>query len=238
MAAPTITSVTTTARTSTTENPIPVSMPATVASGDLLGMLLETHSRNGQTTPTGWTQVFQVAHNTSNRLGFFVKSADGTEGGTTVNVTTSATGGASAACVFRVLTAEWSGTLGDIEATTGVANTSTPNPSSHTHSAGSDDYLVIAAVGAIDDDETASAYPTDFSDNQTTIASGAGTNNGASVSMASRSFTGATLDPDAFTLTGSESIVAATIFISPAAVGGAVTGHGMLLSDVRNRLVI
>lgn len=73
----------------------PVSMPASVASGDLLVVAIAHDGNPTLGTPSGWTKVADDYDPTmtGHRHGLFKKTADGSEGGTTVDFTT--TGGST-----------------------------------------------------------------------------------------------------------------------------------------------
>ena len=103
---------------STTHN---VSMPGTVNSGDLLvsfvGFISPTTSAVNLSTPSGWTAFYyfqmDVGSATGNMpVGCYLKVADGTEGGGTVNFPTSAS---TRGCtqVYRV--EDWYGSLTGVE---------------------------------------------------------------------------------------------------------------------------
>lgn len=72
-----------------------VDMPATVNAGDLLLMGFLCNGGGTISTPAGWTERGNIANGgTVTRSAVFEKTAAGTEGGTTVNVTIGASGNA------------------------------------------------------------------------------------------------------------------------------------------------
>lgn len=116
MAVPTFQSRTGTAFNGTAPTDHNVNMPASVSSGDLLLILFSCASTSvTYTTPSGWSILIAKTTATTGAGIVYAKIADGSEGGTTVNVVTS-----SAACadayVFRF--SNWYGDL-----TTGVQGT-------------------------------------------------------------------------------------------------------------------
>lgn len=95
-----------------------VSMPGTVAAGDLLVTIGVANDISAYgAAPTGWTKVFDQA-GADTRLGVFTKVADGTEGGTTVTFNTG--GGASAFHTYRILAANHRGVVNVSTVATGT----------------------------------------------------------------------------------------------------------------------
>ncbi|MGY4893720.1 MAG: hypothetical protein ACO1N2_03455 [Candidatus Saccharimonadota bacterium] len=220
--APTVTSVTTTntgagfASDSTTHN---VAMPGTTAAGDLLLMFF-SYDSNGTPTVTdpdgagGWTQLSAV--NSANNGAFgsiWAKVATGTDGAT-VNFATSSTQ-SGAAQVYRIAASEWFGSLAGVEVASGTgSSTANPNPPALTPSWGRTENLWIAyAAGGTHTGVT--TYPTDYVNG--THASGNTGANGASVSTATRTINTLTEDPGTFTMASSQTSVAFTVAIRPAA---------------------
>jgi hypothetical protein len=193
-----------------------VNMPATVNSGDLLVIWFACHRNRVLGTPSGWT-VLQDAEDGSGlmRAALYVRDANGTEGGTTVDVSTGA-GEASAAIVYRI--SGWAGSLStDVDSATPnteVSDTTSVNPPSVTAGWGSADNLFIALGAAGDDDASFTGAPTNYTNLQS-IVSGAGTDAGAEVGSAIREYTSSSDDPDAFTLSVSERYVATTLVVEP-----------------------
>lgn len=195
-----------------------VAMPATVAAGDLLVVLFSNDGSATVTNPDAgkWRELFSDPNSTNNRLSGYAAVAAGTEGGTTVNFVTS-TGERAAAQVYRVTAALWTGDTDDLIVGTSATGTdAAPNPPSATPDA-TRDWLAIACYGA-DDDDDASAYPTDYGTHQTYTQSGSGTE-AASLGSASRTLrSGSAFNPGTFTIAATEQWVAQTILIPPTAV--------------------
>lgn len=206
-----------------------VAMPATVASGNLL-VIFWTHRANGGATvatPTGWTALYaNIGPASSAGNGScFIRVADGTEGGTNVNLVTSLLRTAVAQ-VYRI--GSWFGSLAGVEAaaTAFTASTNAPNPPSLSPSWGSAKTLWFAHAAAADDDATLDAgaanggFPVSYTNGTWTI-SGALAARGANLSCetgtARRELEAASDDPGAFTLSEQEGAMAQTVAIRPAA---------------------
>lgn len=220
---PSVTSVTTTntgtgfASDGTAHN---VAMPGTTAAGDLLLMFF-SYDSNGPPTVTdpdgagGWTVLSAVNSATNGAFGsVWAKVATGSDGAT-VNFATSNTQSA-AAQVYRIAANSWSG---DISTGISVANvagstSAAPNPPSLTTSWGADvnRWFVYAAGGT---HTGVTTYPTNYTSG--THARGNTTTNGASVSTATRLLSAATEDPAAFAMASSQTGLAFTVAVRPAA---------------------
>lgn len=201
-------------------NPAPVNLPTTVVAGDLL-LLLIAYDQNVTITVDSvahgaWTELFMDNTSNGNITTYgFVKVASGTEGGSTVDITTSLQrAGSTAYCVaFQ----DWFGTLAGVESSTPVfANNSNPDPGALTPSWGAEDTVWVAHSSS-DSNDAITGYPTDYDDNQFTLTGGAG---GATTGYATRELNAVTEDPGSFTLAGSEQWLATTIGIRPAAAAG------------------
>ena len=182
-----------------------VSMPATVDAGDLLLMLFTADGAPTITTPSGWSIVAAKTDRTSAVCAvIYGKDAAGTEGGTTVDVVTSASEQA-AAQVYRIT--GWGGTLStDVVAGTPVTAVSAdPNPPSVSWTWGTVDVLVIASEHHSANDN-ASAGPTNYT-NLTTTNTATGFA-GAAIGSARRAMTAASSpeNPAAFTLASNDHI--------------------------------
>jgi len=190
-----------------------VDMPTTTVSGELLMMLFVCHTTAAHTTPSGWTVQWNLATSSLSNTTCFVKVADGTEGGTTVDIVT-ADAQSAAAQVYRIT--DWEGTLSGVESGVMVVEdvSNTPDPPSLTPSWGQMDTLWIAMFGAGDDDETVTSFPTDYTDGVDTVSgAGLGSDAGCEVGTARRELNATTDDPGQFTLTASEQNVANTVAI-------------------------
>lgn len=183
-----------------------VNLPSGITSGELLLMFMGSGAATTYNA-TGWTDLLA-----SNAVyGILYRIADGSEGAT-VTVTTAST---KLACiVFRVT--NWFGS-GIPAKTTLVSGSSTaPDPGALTPAWGAADTLWFAFEGS-GNGATATVYPTNYADNQTTVAATGGsaaTRGGAAV--ATRNLNNASDDPSAFTISTSASWGAFTIGVRPA----------------------
>ena len=195
---------------STTHN---VSMPATVNSGDLLIILFgRMNTGDISTTPSGWTRQISEGDLAFARNEVYLKVADGTEGGTTVNIATSSAVAGSAQA-YRVT--DWFGALAGVETSTVFENSVTdPDPPSLSPSWGSADTLWFAIFIYSNDDGTVSAYPTSYTGGVDTLTGGAANNNCA-IGSARRENATATEDPGVFTLSTAERGTAITLAVRP-----------------------
>lgn len=208
MAFPTVESVTETAFASGTSHN--VSMPATVNSGDLLITLFGNDSNATVTTPSGWTLIDNTVNGTDPRFSSYYRIADGSEDGTTVDFVTSADEAASAQ-VYRI--SGWHGTTAPEIGTPATGSSAAPDPSSTTPSWGAADTLWIATAGW-NRDRTVSAYPTNYTGNNTDTVSGAGAG-GVGVGSATRDLNATSDDPGTFTISASDPWISYTIAVRP-----------------------
>lgn len=134
-----------------------ISLPAGLASGNLLIICWSGHSAAGApTTPTGWTELFNSAP--FGTFAIYYRVSDGGEG---ASVTlTSASSGVSCHASYRI-----SGYAGTPEVSSAATGTSTNgDPGTLTPSWGTDDVLWLAAMGGIGaSSPTVSVAPTGYS---------------------------------------------------------------------------
>ncbi len=226
--APRVESVTTTAF-GTAATAHLVEMPATVASGDLLLILFSLANTSTVTTPSGWTLIGSKETNSAANFLLFAKDAAGTEGGTTVDVVTS-TSDEAVAQVYRVLAAEWDGTLGsavEFTADTTQLDSEQPDPPGETPSWGVGATTLFIAgyaakLGAAEDGEAAAA-PTSYRELRTRQSSTSA--EAAALSSAARVYTTADEeDPGEFTRSSDQfNFVSFTIAVKLDAVVGGST---------------
>jgi len=183
-------------------------LPASIAAGDLLLMLVVVASNAAQTvtTPTGWTQLFNdVGPGLLRRLACFYKTATGSEGS---SVSITASGGGLACLTWRIT--GWTGT--PAAGTTATGSSTAPTPPSLSPSWGSGTTLWLACMGdAVSSSSIAppTNYSNGFQADQTS------TSPQAHAAAASRALTAASEDPGAFTIS-SGSWAANTIAIQGA----------------------
>ena len=184
----------------------------TLNSGDLAVLLWMSHDGGAPTTPTGWTQIHTFAVGSVSHSRVYTRKADGGEGAT-VDVVTG-TNAFAAAQVYRVT--GWSGTLTDVEMSENDGASENPNSPSLTPTFGAADHVWLTVSHSIDDDETVTAYPTNYTDGVNTL-SGGGTNSGPAVGSARRELNATSENPGTFTISGGETWAAITIAIPPSA---------------------
>jgi hypothetical protein len=184
--------------TSTTDHN--VSMPSSVTAGRLLVALLATGAHEPN-TPTGWADK-GTAINTLGRLTVRVKVADGSEGGGTVNFTTSSAD-VMVAHVWYFDDPYY--TIDDCVAlgTAATGSSSNPDPPNVSPGWGSTDFTVLAA-GAAYGTGTFNSYPSSYSGGVADQVSGL-----VNLGSAYRQLTASSENPGAFGLTSTPSFWAA-----------------------------
>ena len=158
-------------------------LPASIASGDLLIVILASGGTNAQqfNTLTGWTEL--VDENNTFGVHAWYRLADGTEGAT---VTFTCTGSSRAASVsYRISGAENPATQAPQISTVATGTSAAPDPGTLTPTGGAKDYLWLTffANGSIeeaDDDTWLNNAATNYS-NQLAITSGTGGTNVAAI---------------------------------------------------------
>ena len=232
MAFPTVQSITNTdfATAATDHN---VSMPATVNSGDLLLMGFSyAHGADNDTptTPTGWSSVITTGNSFSGegRLTVYVKNANGSEGGGTVNVVTP-TSHRAAATVYRITGWRNSGTiLNDVEGAAVVSDgsnqsASTPGPPNlNPANWDVEDTLWIAFAAGFPGSGDVASYtsgPTGYG-NFSSHGSGSGDDH-ALLATARKENAAASEDPSTFEADDAITHVTATLAVRPAAASAA-----------------
>lgn len=208
MAAPTHQSTTGTSFASATAHAC--NEPATVNAGDLLLLGFYCNITTATfTTPTGWSiQCAGTTQGTNVNAIVYAKSADGTEGGGTVAVTTSVAVVADAN-ILRIT--GWGGTLGTdvVSGTPAGGASANPDPPSTSWTWGSLDALGVAfehfnAAGSL----TVSSYPSGYTSGVQT----------GSMATASKALTAQASpeNPGTFTNSGAANWIANTIVIKQA----------------------
>lgn len=213
-----------------------VNMPASVAAGDLLIVLVESRNAVTWTKPSGWNDISTLAQaggSSVGQLNGFYKIAAGTEAGTTPQWTAS---GVTTAIwnTFKVTT--WHGTTPP-EATTTNGDSSAANPPNLAPSWGADDTLWVAIAGHAASTASAwSAGPSGYGNFQ---CNGASTG-GAAVSMGIATLTNnaSSENPGAFTVNGGGNNnrwwAAATLAVRPAGASSAIkTVNGLAKASVK-----
>jgi len=212
-----------------------VNLPATVSAGELLIVWMAfdgapTVTWDNTSHGTWSNHIDTPGPSSACKLVVKAKVADGTEGGGTLSIETSA----SEQSVHRsVSIGTWEGTLaGGLNVPAAATGTSsTPNPPLATASWGNVDRKTIAIEGC-DGARTVSAYPASYTLNQFSDASGGGA--GCGLGSAGRNQTGVgNQDPGTFTISSSDQWVAATV-----SVRGGVAGVIGSLSQTLGALLL
>ena len=193
-----------------------VTLPA-VNSGDLI--LLFANVMVGQAVaPSGYTVIEnQRKSRTINTL--FAKLADGTE---TNAVITNASSSVGIAIVYVV--SGWGGTVGtDIDSVSSKGGAVVTSSMGVTAGWGADDNLVLSFVGAGDDSQTFTEFPSGFSN---TFQAQTDTGQNASVEVASceNEVTTDTATISGYTIESIESYGQIALIIKPGTSGGGATG--------------
>lgn len=193
-----------------------VTMPTTKTADDLWVCFISCHPAGTLTPPSEFTELQDSAPNSfiSGWVGY--RKATGSEA-STYNWTCSVTASAFVAQIVRV--SNWDTTQTPAaQAIQDIGATSGPNPPSYTAWGwGASDNLFLTFLGYADDAETVSAYPSTWTSGANTVASG-GANE--SVGMGSASLldnSSTTIDPGAWTLSGSEDSLSTIVAIEGAA---------------------
>ena len=193
-----------------------VTLPASVASGDLIIVFHYSDSGLTRTFPSPWVEIKDAAcSGPSCNIGVGYLIASGGE--TSVTVTKSGAERFSAIAV-RISAASWHGVTPPEISTGASGSSANPGPDAVTASWGSADNLFIAAMAWDDSDggDTVSAYPTNYTGNQITSANVSSAGRGA---IASRELAAASDDPGTFTIP-SDQWWAGTVVVRPSAGGG------------------
>jgi hypothetical protein len=185
---PTIETVSTyTSGGSSVTNPA-VTLPAGIKSGELLILIAKPGSTNTITKPDGWNETIR---NDNGLTYIFYKVADGSEGGTQTLTTVSHL----TAIGYRI-----SGYNGNPEIT--FATTNVNNPPSATASWGSSKNLFISVLSSRTSNDTVTAAPTNYTDLITIANDSNASTTHTLLASASREYTSASDNPDAFTVSG------------------------------------
>jgi len=198
---------------------MPVTMPASVTSGNrLIATVSVRNSGTWSTIPTGWTQLAQqLGGGSASQLTIFEKIANGTEGGTTPTWVASV----ATTAIWQVQQISGAHASTASEVTTSSGDATSADPPALTPSWGTDDTLWIAVAGHAAVSAAAfTAAPTNYSGFQNNGASSGGS--ATSVATAYRQLNASSENPGTFTAGGSNRFwAAATIGVRPVASGGA-----------------
>lgn len=199
----------------TASNSKAVPMPAAVTLGDLLVMAITFRAVGGvnatPTTPGGWTTLTggNTGAGAATVCQLYYKVAAGTEGGTTVSVSTASSTTTAASQVFRVQVGTFSSTPSGTSAADAGANM-TPDPPSHASGFGGLNALWLVGFGS---NGSASPLTWPYPDNNTTTAA-LGTDPVRVITCTAISSAG-TLNPAAFNMVATTRWRAFTVAIRP-----------------------
>lgn len=189
-----------------------VDLPASIASGDLVMIFHFTEGNSTRTVPSPWVEIFDS--NSTGADGLTVAYLIASGGETSVVVTKTVTERFSA---IAARITGWHGTTAPEISSSATGSSTTPDPDSVTASWGSDDNLFIAMEATDNDSFTPTAWPTNYTDNQITGPNAASSSGGA---IATRNLAASNDNPGTFTITASDTWIAATAVVRPAAAGG------------------
>lgn len=232
MASPTIVSSATTAG-SAVASPVPINLPASISSGDLLVALIRLGTNATITFPGGWNALKnEVPDSDSDTVAIAWREADGSEGAT-FDLTVSASAKA-AAIVYRITGAEDPDTQPPEVTTVATGSSADVDPPSISPTGGSKDYLFLALGTSGAGGATGSnTWPSNYDDGQATASSTGGTSGSrSSVYGAGRELTASSDDPGTFTLGAGRVWSAYTVAVHPAAAPPATASGNLLLLGV------
>lgn len=160
-------------------------------------VFIATDGLNEPAQPANWFLKLSISSFfNAMRLSAFAKRADGTEGGTTVNFSTSGSCSAAAQC-WRIKNGSDRQEAG---ASFASGNSANPNPDNNTFGSANADTLWIAVMGVDNDSAgTITSYPTNYSLNQTETNSVVGSATDPTLGCAARQLNAASEDAGAFT---------------------------------------
>lgn len=199
-------------------------LPAVVDPGDLLFAFAGWENGDAVTTqtPAGWTKL------SSGSLGpvIFVRDADGSEDGGTVDLTTT-TNVTGVAVTCRVTGAHSGGFAEAVALAAARANAAGTEPNPPSANQPGDWFTapvrVLAVADWIDDDVALTLNPAGY----TALASGVsggGVNNGVGIAVAHRAVATPSEDPGPFTIAASQPWAAHTLLVRPTPDGGGTPG--------------
>jgi len=191
-----------------------VTLPAGIVAGDLILIQFVFYPSGTSSAPSGWTMIDSLTYSTTHVI--YAKVADGSEGGTTVNIVTSSS--SKAACITRVIK-DWFGVItGGISKADAVGSSATPDPPSLSPAWGAADTLWLALTSSYQK-VTVSAYPTNYISGYNVVTSGGSASTNCGAGSAICQLNAATENPGTYTLSNSTDWIAITIAVRPAAAG-------------------
>lgn len=199
-----------------------LTLPATIGANDLLLALMAEGKTMVHTWPAGWTEL-------ADQSGFSVgyRFADGTEDGTTIDVTT---GSAARAGAYIVQCFTGGSFLAPQSANASFSNTDAADPPNLAPTWPQADMTVCAvAMCNNSSGDCGGVFPTNYSDNQLTYANSGGGLAGV-INFATREINAASEDPGAYPILGAggRAFTIALAFSTPS----------LILNPYRNRHIL
>jgi hypothetical protein len=213
-------------------SPMTLNLPASIAAGDLL--VCQIARRGGSQTytfPAGWVQVSGAAslENAQGQFDLFYKIADGTEGAT-ISVSSTVAGSNRMTCwIARFTGADNAGTPVAAAAAEGSATDANPDPPNFAPGLGARDFLWFAVQISESTAQSVTAYPTNYTGNQTSLNGALASTTGMRHSFASRALNASSEDPGTFTMTASIIWKAKTFAIIPPASATTARNFGSII---------
>ncbi len=190
-----------------------VTLPSSIASGNLLLLICGINGTPTVTDPAGWTVTLSAANGDTWRI--YSKIATGSEGST---VSVSLSSAQRMGCANYQISGNRNGTSSsEIEVSSTVdANTATPDPPSLSPSWGSAENLWFAISFTSDTNSTLSSNPTNYSLGQISGFNGTGSGGaGTGAAVAVRLLTATSEDPGVFTFSNAKARSAYTLAVRP-----------------------
>jgi hypothetical protein len=194
-----------------------LNLPANIAAGNLLVIILDKGSTQASfNSLAGWTEI--VDENLANGITVWARQADGAEGSTVTFTSDAST--RSASFSYRITGAIPLSVQAPQLSTVATGTSTAPNATTCTPTGGAKDYLWITFFGMAgeqaDDESVVTTFPTNYTDNQLEKTCGvAGTNLGGMIGAASRNLNAASEDAGAFVAVDNAAWRAYTLAVHP-----------------------
>lgn len=222
--------------TTATTTPV-LTLPGSIASGDLLFAVYRAAGAGAISWPAGWTELIENTSDGSDDVtAMAYRWADGTEGSTITLGSGSVKG---AGIVYRITGAMNPATQPPELSAVAANSTNTPDPSTVTPTGGSKDYLFLWVAAYEGEQGTPGSPPTNYTSVLTASSGTAGavaTN--CRVTTAYRQLTAASENPGSIALSAADDWTAWTVAIHPATVSPDVTVNVPLQSVASSKLSV
>lgn len=216
MTAPSIEDSTNTGIT-TAETTSALALPATVSAGALIIMAVRCPVAGAIGWPGDWTELWEDASDGSDDVAAAAwHAADGSEGGTTINVTHGS--GKICSTSHSITGAENPTTQPPEFSTVAFANSQNPDADTLSPTGGSKDYLWFSVCTVAGEVGLGPTWPANYTLHQQAASTGTGgvATTNCRVFTSARQLTTATEDPGAMTISGAVDWMAWTIAVHPA----------------------